>query len=201
MEFQYTPWAHPDDSYALRNNLIDLIGDYFYLVPTYEIAVIHSRFAPVYLYEFAHSSTCNQLLGAGNGYNVPYDFGIPFIETYPETKGFPIYDAKDRQVSQFVMTLYVNFAKYGNPTPQPVSGVTWQQFNSTHRGFLRVDANPEMVSCFDPRRLAFWNNYYPKLVQVEFGLPNEAVEFFLTVIFALIVIAAMAGIAACFRAE
>ena len=156
--------------YAFRHKLIDVIGDYFYVVQTHEIAVIHISFAPVYLYEFTHSSRPNQQLGVVHGDNVPYGFGIPFLETSADTKGFHYYDARDRQVSWFVMTLYTNFAKYGNPTPQPVSGVTWQQFNSAHRAYLRLGANPAMVSCFDPRRMAFWNNYYPKLVQVEFGV-------------------------------
>ena len=157
--------------------------------------------------------------------NVPYDFGMPFLESSVDTEGFPNYDATDRHVSWFVMTLYTNFAKYGNPTPQPVSGVTWQQFTSSHRAYLRVDANPEMVSCFDPisnpelfsfphesrtrkrrsgvenvfdpRRMAFWNNYYPKLVQVEFGVPIEVVNIFLQVILALFVVIVFGCIAGC----
>lgn len=196
MEFQYTPWRDQDDANALREKLIDLIGDYFYVVPTHEIATIHSNFAPVYLYKFSHRSRGNQHVGVAHGDNVPYDFGIPFLEISADAEGFHNYDVKDRQVSWFVMTLYANFAKYGNPTPQPVSGVTWHQFNSTHRAYLRVDANPAMVSCFDPHRMAFWNNYYPKLVQVEFGVSTEAVGFLMQVIMTLVIILVFGGIAA-----
>ncbi|XP_078377734.1 neuroligin-4, X-linked-like [Oculina patagonica] len=197
LEFQYTPWRDQDNVYALRDKLIGLIGDYFYVVPTHEIATIHSNFAPVYLYEFSHRSKGNQHVGAAHGDNVPYDFGIPFLETSADAEGFPNYDTIDRQVSWFVMTLYTNFAKYGNPTPQPVSGVTWQQFNSTHRAYLRVDANPAMVSCFDPRRMAFWNNYYPRLMRVEFGVPTEVVDSFMQFIMSVIIIMVFGGIAAC----
>ena len=131
LEFQYTPWSAEDDVYALRDNLIDLIGDYFYVAPTHEIAVTRSNFSPVYLYEFSHRPAKNQFEGASHGDNVPYDFGIPFLESSADAEGSPNFDARDRQVSWLLMTLYTNFAKYGNPTPQPVSGVTWQQFNST----------------------------------------------------------------------
>ena len=196
LEFQYTPWSAEDDVYALRDNLIELIGDYFYVVPTHEIAASHSNFAPVYLYEFSHRSTGDQHVGVSHGDNVPYDFGKPFVETSADEEGSPKYDAKDRQVSRFVMTLYTNFAKYGNPTPQSVSGVTWQQFNSTHRAYLRVDANPVMVSRFDPRRMAFWNRYFPKLVQVQFGLPPEVADFLVRVVFTLIIIIVVGGLAA-----
>ncbi len=110
--------------YALRDKLIDLIGDYFYVAPAHGIATIHSNYAPVYLYEFSHRSKASQHVGVAHGDNVPYDFGIPFLETSADTEGFPNYDTIDQQVSWFFMTLYTNFAKYGNPTPQPVSGVT-----------------------------------------------------------------------------
>ena len=94
--------------------------------------------------------------------NVPFDFGIPLS---PDDFR---YDAADRNVSLFVMAVYVNFARTGDPIPQPVSGVTWSGYNSSHRAYLRVDPNPKMASTFYPLRMAFWNHYHPKLVQLKF---------------------------------
>ena len=66
------------------------------------------------------------------------------------------------------MALYTNFAKFGDPTPQPVSGVMWKRYNSSYRAYLRADSKPKMAASFAPLRMAFWNDYYPKLEQVKF---------------------------------
>ncbi len=164
LEFMYTPWPDNSDKYALRSQLVDLIGDYIYFAPSHEVADIHSQHAPVYMYEFAHrpktASIYPEWMGVVHFQNVPFDFGDPLY--------FPNYDATDRNVSLFIMALYANFAKTGDPTPQPVSGVTWERYNSSHRAYLRVDAHPKMAAAFAPRRMAFWNDYYPKLAQVKF---------------------------------
>ena len=53
----YTPWPDKNDKYALRSQLVDLIGDYIYFAPSHEVADIHSKVAPVYMYEFARRRT------------------------------------------------------------------------------------------------------------------------------------------------
>ncbi|KAJ7384140.1 hypothetical protein OS493_023468 [Desmophyllum pertusum] len=63
LEFQYTPWTEEDDGFALRNKLIDLIGDYFYVVPTMKSQSSTVTSPPVYLYEFTHRSRESQQLG------------------------------------------------------------------------------------------------------------------------------------------
>ena len=168
----YTPWPDKNDKYALRSQLADFIGDYVYFAPSHEVADIHSKVAPVYMYEFAHrrrkGNENKEWMGVVHGANVPYEFGMPL---YPDLSSD--FDAGDRNVSLFLMELYVNFAKSGDPTPQPVSGVTWERYNSSHRAYLRVDAHPKMAAAFAPRRKAFWNNYYPKLAQVKFDTKDK----------------------------
>ena len=77
-------------------------------------------------------------------------------------------DQSDKDVSSFIMEIYTNFAKFGNPTPQPVSGVTFERYNSSQRAYLRVDKKSEMKASFAPRRMSFWNDYLPKLIEVKF---------------------------------
>ena len=38
---------------------------------------------------------------------------------------------------------------------------------------LRVDTNTKMASSFYPRRMAFWNDYYPKLEEMKFDVAKE----------------------------
>ena len=170
LEFMYTPWPDNSDKYALRSQLVDLVGDYLFFAPSHKVADIHSKVAPVYMYEFAHKSMNVSLgtewMGVAHGDNVDYDFGVPFLPIRP-------YSATDRNVSLFIMTMYANFARSGDPS---ASGVTWERFNSSHRAYLRIDANPKMAASFYPRRMAFWNDYYPKLEQVKFDTKKEVVS-------------------------
>ena len=169
----YTPWPDNSDKYALRTQLVDLIGDYIFVAPSHEVADIHSKYAPVYMYEFAHRPQTiynpnKEWMGVVHGDNVGYDFGIPWLPKFR-----PSYPPADRNVSLFIMAVYANFAKTGEPTPQPVSGVTWERYNSSYRAYLRVDVNPKMASSFSPRRMAFWNDYYSKLAQVKFDTKED----------------------------
>ena len=164
LEFMYIPWPDNSDRYALRTQLIDLLSDYIYFAPSHEVADIHSQTAPVYMYEFAHRRVkYNQnptWMGVVHGDNVPYDFGLPLLPKF----GFAFDDA-DRNVSGFIMAMYANFARSGDPT---VSGIPWDKYNSSQRAYLRVDINHRMEASFNSRRMSFWNNYYPKLKQLKF---------------------------------
>ena len=176
MEFMYTPWPDNSDKYALRSQLVDLVSDYYYFAPSHEVADIQSKVAPVYLYEFAHRSIAKfsfnaDWIGVGHGTNATYDFGGPLVPRWPFQ-----HSEADNNVNVFIMTTYANFARSGDPTPLPVSGVTWERFNSSRRAYLRVDANPKMATSFNPRRMAFWNDYYPKLVELKFDTKKEVVN-------------------------
>lgn len=170
----YTPWPDNTDKYALRSQLVDLISDYMYFAPSQKVADIHSQFAPVYMFEFAYRSKVSfgsPWMGVVHGNNIMYDFGIPFLPNSPFK-----YDTTDRNISLFIMAVYANFARSGNPTPQPVSGVTWERFNTSHRTYLQVEVNSKMAASFYPRRMAFWNDYYPKLAQLKFDTKKEVVS-------------------------
>ena len=162
----YTPWPDNSDKYALRSQLVNLLGDYVFFAPSYEVADIHSEVAPVYMYEFAHRSKFSLFnnnpmwMGVAHGDNIAYDFGVPWLPKFSSN-----FNAADRNVSLLIMTMYANFARSGDPS---ASGITWERFNSTHRAYLRVDANSKMAASFYPRRMAFWNDYYPKLTQLKF---------------------------------
>ena len=169
MEFQYTPWPETADPSALRQQLVNLFTDLTYSAPSHAVAAIHSHFAPVYMYEFnrrPNGISSPEWMGVRHADNVGYDFGIPLLK-YPPSEFLPAYDDVDRNISLLVMTLYSNFARSGNPTPQAVSGVSWEQFNSTHRAYLKIDEKSEMASNYHPHRVAFWTNYYPKLAQLK----------------------------------
>ena len=123
----------------------------------------------MYMYEFARRpkfTTAAEWMGVPHGENVIFDFGYP--QKFPA-----IYAEADRNVSLFITTTHANFARSSEPTPQEVSGVTWERFNSSHRAYLRVDTNPKMAASFYPLRVSFWSDYYPKLAQLKFESKKE----------------------------
>ena len=176
LKFMYTPWPDNNDRYSLRSQLVDLASDYLFFAPAHEVADIHSEAAPVYIYEFARRPSNASLspaewMGVIHFDNAPFDFGIPLLPSLPSR-----YDAADKNVSLFIMEMYANFAKFGEPTPQPVSGVTWERYNSNRKAYLRIDVNPKEDASFYPRRMAFWNDYYPKLAQFKLDTKNHVVN-------------------------
>ncbi|CAH3129352.1 unnamed protein product [Porites lobata] len=171
LEFMYTPWPDNSNKYALRSQLVDLIGDNLYFAPSHKVADVHSQVAPVYMYEFAHRAKTSMgadWMGVVHSENVPFDFGVPLLPKF-----LSLYSPADRNVSLLIMTMYANFARSGDPS---VSGVAWEKYNSSHRAYLKVDTSPKLKTSFNSRRMSFWNNYYPKLEQVKFDVNKEVVS-------------------------
>lgn len=162
VEFQYTPWSKTPDSPTLRRKIVNMQSDYFVAAPTVEVLGIHSTHAPAYMFEFSHRSAVSAMddwMGVAHGENTPYVFGAPFLNITSLN-----FTDEDRNVSSLLMSLYANFAKYGNPTPHRVQGVTWDKFNTTDKLYLRINNRSEMEANYEPNRMAFWNTYYPRLL-------------------------------------
>lgn len=171
IEFQYTPWGETLNSSTLRQKLVDLQSDYYVAAPTVDVLGIHSQKAPAYMFEFSHRSkrnTAELWRGVQHGDNTPYDFGAPFLNITSLD-----FTEEDKKVSSLIMSLYANFARDGVPTPSPVHGVTWREFKATDRSYLVIQAAPEMKVNFKPHRMAFWNNYYPRVLNFSKNLASS----------------------------
>ena len=166
IELLYTPWINKSDTDKVRKGIADEVGDFTMTAPTHKGLLFHSQKASAYMYEFGHRSGLNPSplwKGTAHKDDTPYQFGFPFMNLTVLQK----YDDIDRNVSDMVITLFTNFAKYGNPTPQPVRGVSWEEFNSSRKAYLRIHSVPEMAINFQPTRMAFWNGYYENMLKEE----------------------------------
>ncbi|XP_068716110.1 pyrethroid hydrolase Ces2a-like [Montipora foliosa] len=171
IEFQYTPWSKKRDSLTLREMIVDIQSDYYVSAPTLEVLGFHSQKAATFMYEFSHRSkwnTAEEWKGVQHGDNTPYDFGAPFLNITSLN-----FTDEDKNVSRLIMSLYANFAKKGVPTTSSLNGVTWTEFNKTHGLYLTIQGKPEMRANFNPRRMAFWNSYYPRLVNFLKNMPDQ----------------------------
>ena len=164
IEFQYTPWSKTPDSPSLRQEIVNIMSDYYVAAPTLGVLGIHSALAPTYMFEFNHRSAesdTDAWRGVAHGENTPYVFGAPFLNSTALN-----FTNEDRNISRLIMTLYANFAKYGNPTPYRVHGVIWDRFNTASKLYLRINNRSQMGAYYESRRMAFWNNYYPKILNL-----------------------------------
>ena len=63
------------------------------------------------------------------------------------------------------MTLFVNFAKYGNPTQTGVY-IRWEKFTADEPGILVIDRAFNMTDRNNMNFAAFqfWNDFYPRVM-------------------------------------
>lgn len=159
----YTPWSDREDDIKTKVGLADAVGDFTMTAPTHTDLILHSKHAPVFMYEFAHRSNLNPRplwKGVAHKDDTPYEFGFPLMNLTVLQQ----YNDADRNVSDMLITLFTNFAKYGNPTPQPVLGVTWERFNSSHKAYISIQRQPKIAVNYRPTRMAFWSEYYERML-------------------------------------
>ncbi|KAK3746976.1 hypothetical protein QZH41_002528 [Actinostola sp. cb2023] len=167
LEFQYTPWVDVHDRHKIRKKLVDMLTDYFVAAPTHAVLTMHSDSgAPTYMFEFSHRSKLKESpewMGVVHGDTTAYKFGAPLLNT----RVMQQFDNDDKNISDMLVHLYLNFAKFGDPTPTPVYGTRWHTYNSSTKAYLKIQKNPMMESNFHPARMAFWNHYFPRLIPPE----------------------------------
>jgi carboxylesterase type B len=175
LQFQYTPWADVNDSHRIRKKLVDMLTDYFIVAPTHAVLTMHSsQGAPTYMFEFSHRSKFHpkpKWMGVVHEDTSPYKFGLPLLNSPTKRK----FDDDDKNVSDLMVTLFLNFAKFGDPTPTPVHGARWDPFNSSTKAYLKINKNPVMKNKYHPLRMAFWNSYFPTLIPAR-SLPPSSGE-------------------------
>jgi len=161
--FQYAPWPDIHNQFKLREGLVDCVTDLGVAAPAHAALELHTTIAPGYLLVFSHRSPFTKnapWMGVPHKADTDYQFGFPLLPLYAVQDK---YNDEDRQVSKYIIRYFTNFARTGNPTPEPVAGSTWKQFNKHTPYYMNVTVNPKSHDHFHSKGIAFWNNYFPKL--------------------------------------
>lgn len=161
--FQYSHWPETNNnSTKIRKSLIDAFTDYFIVAPTHASLTFQSQNSPTWLYEFRHRSKHSPKRaweGVAHGDITSYVFGVPLLN-----RSVPhLYTEEDRNISDFMVSAYINFVKDGVPSPEHAFGIEWKNFDPRNQAYLRIEAIPHMAKNFQPQKVAFWNDYFPKL--------------------------------------
>lgn len=111
------------------DQLTKMFGDFHFAIPHDETAQLHAAdgITKVYAYELHHRGPHSYLddfdTNIGTHW-VPHSEDLQFL--FSNVPGYDQLVSKDDlKLKQIMLTLWTNFAKFGNPTPSPVNGVIW----------------------------------------------------------------------------
>lgn len=97
--------------------------------------------------------------GTAHMFELPFVWGLPHM-----TGGATQWNFSDKKMSDVMMTMLATFARNGNPS---LNNARWEQFTQENPGILIIDRNIDMSdqNAVDYKALAFWNDYYPRVVE------------------------------------
>lgn len=180
IDFMYSPWNDRSNLSNYRQGLIDMLSDAWVIAGHDKIvkSMLNKR-VPTYAYVL--NFTIEGLIQPEPWMGVPHDTeyflvsGAPFLDA----KYFPsIYNLKDarwtemdRNMSQFFMEAYANFAKFGNPTPYSLfNSILWQPAKTDNLQYLSINTTnftTVMMRDYRLKGAQFWNDYIYSLFEHE----------------------------------
>lgn len=166
--FHYTPYPSALKPEVTLQRYVDYTTERRYGAGIYKQARFVSKSNKVYVYRFDYKPKKGFTADLPEWIHVPHGFELPFFWGMPYWPSLPpiSWNNADRKVADTVMTLWTNFAKYGNPVQTGIS-FKWDAFEETAPSVMIIDRNFSMSdpSTFDLKAFAFWVDYYPKVVQ------------------------------------
>lgn len=169
VNFLYKPYPPTNDQMVLRQKLVEFTTERKYASKTILLANYMSKQSDAYVYRFdMKARTMAVLSGYPEWVGVPQKFDLLFVWGLPYWTILPNntqWDTMDKRISDIVMTLWANFAKYGNPTQTGVY-IKWEKYTADDPGILVIDRafNMSDRSNMNYGAYHFWNEYYPRVV-------------------------------------
>ncbi|XP_059142642.1 neuroligin-4, X-linked-like [Physella acuta] len=145
--------------FELRDILVTALTDAFDVACTIDEA---SRFTAgaensrSFVFEFNHrpSYSANPAwMGVAHADEKGFVLGLP---VGPDPFMYPSHSQGDLEVADLVVTTWTNFAKFGNPTPEPVHNITWSSFTQQDQNVLVLSETPKVKKFDRPVALEVW---------------------------------------------
>ncbi|CAD5111482.1 DgyrCDS791 [Dimorphilus gyrociliatus] len=186
--FYYSNWDDLNDGEANRQKINEMITDFAWGWCGDLQAKQQSEHDDVYMYLFGfRSKQADDIvppwMGVPHNGELPYVFGYPLLERNPNVRqdqemffDFIPWDNLDVEFSEYVQTLWTNFAKTGNPTPTPVKPpgdqpeTNWQKFTKTNKNYLYItDNDVNMKVNYRQKSHAYFRELLQYLINSEPG--------------------------------
>lgn len=178
--FMYSPWNDRGNLSNYRQGLIDLYSD-AWVVAGHDKIVKQMIQKGIPTFAYALNYTIEGLVQPEPWTGVAHDTeyflatGAPFMEAKYYPSYFNLKDARwtemDRNMSQFFMESYANFAKYGNPTPYSLfNTILWYPARMDNLQYLSVNTTnftTLMMRDYKLKGAQFWNDYIYTILQHE----------------------------------
>ncbi|XP_072396452.1 carboxylic ester hydrolase-like [Diabrotica undecimpunctata] len=140
--------------------LIEFISDDQFNRPTRRTVLDMAKYSPVYFYVFSYKGLLGDgangtFKGVGHGEDLGFFFNSP---NDPGTKS-------DELVRSRLITMWTNFAKYGEPTPKKdglLQNVIWQKSTSNIKKLPYLDISNKLEVKYNPfeANMAFYDKVY-----------------------------------------
>ncbi|XP_050403373.2 neuroligin-4, X-linked [Patella vulgata] len=150
----------------VRDSFLQLVSDDLFTAPIVLETQLDAKLGgngKTYFYVFSYVSknTLPKWEGAPHGYEKAFVFGEPFNKVLDYSN----YTDIDCFFSLTMMEMWTNFAKYGDPTPQPLYGARWEPFTSVYNQsyFLLDSSTPKSHQNFRYEATKLWNVVIPAL--------------------------------------
>ncbi|KAF2901468.1 hypothetical protein ILUMI_04718 [Ignelater luminosus] len=154
---------------STRSKVSQMFSDAAVLTTEDVTVELHTKYSrkPVYYYLFGYkgsASFCDQFSGDTEDFGVCHSDDLLYLfnceSILPDYKP----TESDEKVTDLMTTLWANFAKYGNPTPETDSSihVKWEpvQRQKQNYYFIKSDKDVQMAEGLYSERAEFWRNLH-----------------------------------------
>ncbi|XP_075235972.1 uncharacterized protein LOC142333050 isoform X2 [Lycorma delicatula] len=176
---QYTNLRSNEYSSAVenRNIILNVLSDARVAAPLVKTANFHSQANPKsYFYLFRHRSKVNEYRSiekSVHGEELQYIFGIPL-----DSGNYPHYNTQEKVLSEYIMTLWSNFAKTGNPNAPKKHpfidqrhrewrnfDIDWPEYNTYNHSYLSIGIPPKIYHRYRNEMMKYWNEALPEMLK------------------------------------
>lgn len=160
-----------DQPDALRRNYVTMLTNKLYGATAYRLAAYVSQFNNTYVYRYDYKVQASRTLydaadwmDATHGSELMLVWGMPYWPTTSDVE----WQFADRKMSDTMMAMWTNFAKYADPMYRQnvAASLKWEDFQSRNPRPMLLDKTSNMLP-FADQEPEFWNEYYPKVLAVS----------------------------------
>ncbi|XP_021076070.1 carboxylesterase 5A [Mus pahari] len=155
----------------IRDTLLDLFGDVFFVVPGLVTARYHrDAGGPVYFYEFQHRPYSFQnsrpaFVKADHTDEIRFVFGGPFLKG--DVVMFEDATEEEKLLSRKMMKYWANFARSGDPNGDELP--LWPVYDKNEQ-YLKLDVNISTGRRLKEQRVEFWTDTLPLIMSASKAL-------------------------------
>ena len=167
--FQYQPFLKPD-SLNFQNGYKTFMDDYMFREGITKLAMEWSKnHRNVYLYHFGYrpKHLIHPQLGIAHTLEIDFVFGTPFLNGSILNLVINKFTEEDREMSSKMMKMWADFAKNGHP------GEGVSPIDVMKRKYFVINQNITVKENYNPKMMAFWNEYIPEIAKLKEGTKND----------------------------